>query len=58
MLAVLYRLVLVVLIVRIKNRLTKCNRTAKESAGYRDKQLVIRIRNGLLMELHLHLKAL
>ena len=44
-------------IVRVKNRFAKCNKTAKESGGYRDLQLVARLQSGLLLEIQVHLKA-
>lgn len=45
-------------IVRIKNRFARANKTAKESGGYRDLQLVAKIiGTSLLIEIQLHLKA-
>lgn len=45
--------------VRIKNRFSKKNKTAKESAGYRDLQLVVKVKGTeLLLEIQLHLECM
>eukprot|EP00035_Acanthoeca_spectabilis_P016082 m.326038 g.326038 ORF g.326038 m.326038 type:complete len:116 (+) comp16476_c1_seq1:67-414(+) len=46
-------------VLRIKNRFSRTNRTAKESGGYRDLQMVIQFPGSvdLLMEVQLHLKV-
>ena len=46
-------------IVRVKNRFSKKNRTAKETGGYRDCQILVRLLpSGLLLEVQLHLLAI
>ena len=55
LLEVLKRLPNSVTIIRIKNRFAKCNGDAKDSGGYRDLQLVVRLDSGFLVELQLHL---
>merc|ERR1712167_60891 len=46
-------------IVRIKNRFSRDNRTAKETAGYRDLQIVVRhFPSRLLVEVQLHLSEI
>ena len=46
-------------IVRVKNRFSKKNRTAKETAGYRDCQILVRLLpSGLLLEVQLHILAI
>ena len=59
MLAVLIILAMVMSIVRMKNRFAKINRTAKESGGYRDIRVLIRLlRSGQLVEVvQLHLQS-
>jgi len=45
-------------ILRMKNRFARANVTAKESGGYRDLQMVVRVLDGdVLLELQFHLKA-
>jgi hypothetical protein len=51
------RLITMVTIIRIKNRFAKGNKDAKDSGGYRDLQLVLRLENGTLLETQLHLGA-
>jgi hypothetical protein len=55
-LEVFNRLASSVNIIRIKNRFSKTNVNAKDSGGYRDLQLVVRLDNGTLVEIQLHLK--
>ncbi len=55
LLEVLKRLPSSVTIIRIKNRFAKSNVDAKDSGGYRDLQLVVRLESGVLVELQLHL---
>ena len=55
LLEVLKRLPNSVTILRIKNRFAKCNVDAKDSGGYRDLQLVVRLDSGVIVELQLHL---
>ena len=59
MLAVLSMLAMAISIVRMKNRFAKINRTAKESGGYRDIQVLIRLlRSGHMVEVvQLHLQS-
>ena len=46
-------------IVRVKNRFSRSNRTAKETAGYRDCQILICLEpSGMLLEVQLHLTAI
>ena len=46
-------------IVRIKNRFARKNKEARETAGYRDLQVVARIPpEGVLLELQFHLEAI
>ncbi len=55
LLEVLKRLPTSATVIRIKNRFAKCNEDAKDSGGYRDLQLVVRLDSGFLVELQLHL---
>jgi hypothetical protein len=55
LLEVLKRLPKSVTIIHIKNRFAKCNVDAKDSGGYRDLQVVVRLDSGVLVELQLHL---
>ena len=46
-------------IVRIKNRFDQKNKTAKETGGYRDVQLLVKIKGtDLLLEVQLHIKGI
>ena len=46
-------------IVRIKNRFDKENKTAKDTGGYRDVQLLVKIKGtDLLLEVQLHIKGI
>ena len=42
-------------IIRIKNRFAKCNVDAKDSGGYRDLQVVVKLDNEFMVEIQLHL---
>jgi hypothetical protein len=56
-LIVFNELFLILDVVRIKNRFARSNKTAKESGGYRDLQLVAMLQSGLLLEVQIHLEA-